>query len=842
MSHKGEKSMVNLTIDGQQVQVEEGQTIIAAAEKLGIKIPTMCYLKKVSTTGACRVCLVNVEGVEGSVTACNTVATEGIVVTTTGEELVNKRKDMIRLMLVNHPLDCPVCDAAGECDLQDICYEHGILDQPFTAEDVAAAKITDWPLIENVPSRCVLCEKCVKVGYELTGIGDFTVVERGDMAYIGRKPGNDIDPYIEGNAVDVCPVGAMISKPFKHSARSWTLDKVPSIGYAGGSLEQVDLNVKQDKLFRITSQDDATINNGLLGFDSSFGYGFVNSEKRLLKPVVNGEESTMADALKAVADKAAEFGGSAVAGLSSARLTVEENYLFQKLFRTGFKSNNIDSEARFGMQRASDTLAEVLGLRGASAAAQKIAGADAVLVFGSDITSEQPQINYLIQKAYRQNDAKLLVANMRQVRIAKESHCFLNYAPGSEAALAAALAKLIVENGQADEAFLKQYVKNSADVKKALAKVDVAKVAEACGIDAALLTEVSELLGAAENVAIVFGGDVTKSALCEETVKSLANLAMVSGALGSESGGLYPVDEKPNMQGLLDAGVTPEYLPGYVANSDAGMNAQQILEGIESGAVKMLYVAGTNPLVSYPDSARWKAALEKVELLVVQDILASELTEMASVVLPAAAYTEKSGTYIACDHTAGVLTKAVAPKGGSQSDKAIFAQLLEATTGSAQTLCNEKILAEMAESCDLFSVVGLAGDRYQSSCTKKGYTPAAAALTFSDCGHVAEAKGLILISGKMHAHTGVTSTYAAGALEIAPEGYIEISTADADKIGITDGAVVTVKTGQGSAQGKARISSYVPQGVLFAPYHFAELNIQQVMPSGANYTSVEVSK
>ncbi|OQY24052.1 MAG: hypothetical protein B6I37_04170 [Desulfobacteraceae bacterium 4572_35.2] len=266
MSNKSENAMVNLTIDGQNVQIESGATIIVAAEKLGIKIPTMCYLKKLSTTGACRVCLVEVEGVAAPITACNTVATEGIVVTTQSELLGRMRKDMIRLMLVNHPLDCPVCDAAGECDLQDICFDHHVLDQPFSAEDVAMPKVTDWPLIENVPSRCILCEKCVKVGHELTGIGDFCVTERGDKAYIGRTGGSEVDPYIEGNAVAVCPVGAMISKPFKHSARCWTLDKVPSIGFAGGSLEQVDLNVKENKLFRITSKDGVTINDGLLSF------------------------------------------------------------------------------------------------------------------------------------------------------------------------------------------------------------------------------------------------------------------------------------------------------------------------------------------------------------------------------------------------------------------------------------------------------------------------------------------------------------------------------------------------------------------------------------------------
>ncbi|MCA1796466.1 MAG: (2Fe-2S)-binding protein [Geobacteraceae bacterium] len=292
MSHKTENEMIRLTIDGQEVEIEAGLPIIAAAEKLGIKIPTMCYLKKISTTGACRVCLVEVEGVDAPVTACNTIAVDGIKVTTSTPELERQRHDMIRLMLVNHPLDCPVCDAAGECDLQDICFDHHILDQPFKAQDVAMPKIKDWPLIENVPARCILCEKCIKVGHELTGIGDFYVNEVGDKAYIDRNEGqNTIDPYIEGNAVAVCPVGAMISKPYRHKARCWALNKIPSLSFAGGSLEQVELNVKDAKLYRITSADDITINNGLLSFDSSFGYEFVNSTARLGVPLIDGEES-----------------------------------------------------------------------------------------------------------------------------------------------------------------------------------------------------------------------------------------------------------------------------------------------------------------------------------------------------------------------------------------------------------------------------------------------------------------------------------------------------------------------------------------------------------------------
>ncbi|MEA3464499.1 MAG: molybdopterin-dependent oxidoreductase [Thermodesulfobacteriota bacterium] len=858
MSNKSENAMVNLTIDGQDVQIEAGATIIVAAEKLGIKIPTMCYLKKLSTTGACRVCLVEVEGVVEPITACNTVATEGIVVTTQSDKIERMRKDMIRLMLVNHPLDCPVCDAAGECDLQDICFDFHVLDQPYSAEDVAMPKVTDWPLIENIPSRCILCEKCVKVGHELTGIGDFCVTERGDKAYIGRNPDNEIDPYIEGNAVAVCPVGAMISKPFKHASRCWTLDKMPSIGFSGGSLEQVDLNVKQNKLFRITSKDDVTINDGMLSFDSSFGYGFVNAPERLLQPTLKQQVTDWETAQKAILAKAKEVGGAAVAGLSSARLTVEENYLFQKLFRAGFGSNNIDSDARFGMLKASDALKQTLGLRGASAGVDKIADADAVLVFGSDITSEQPQVNYQIQRALRQNDAQLVVANMRNVRIAGLSNSFLNYTPGSEALLAGALTKLIVANGQANNAFVKKYVKNTADIKKVLAGVDVKKAVAATGVSLELLQDAAVALGEASSVAIIFGADVTKSAQCVEITKALANLALVTGALSADGGGMLPVDEKPNMQGLLDAGVCPEYLPGYqgyagaaakfakgwnvAALPEGGMNALEILTAIESGSIRFLYLAGTNPLVTFADSGRWKKALNKVEFLVVQDILASELTQMADVVLPAAAYAEKSGTYIACDHRAGMLGKSINPAGESRSDKQIFAELYGALNGSAQTLCNQEILAEMAELSGLFSSVEVTGDIYTSSCAKAAYTPAAASLIFSPFAKVKAVKGLQLLTGKMHAHTGVTSTYAAGAMDIAPAGYIEISQQDADTAGVVDGVQVTVKSAVGSATGVARVSSYVPQGVLFAPYHFAQLNAQQVVPVGQNMVSVEVAK
>jgi len=584
--------------------------------------------------------------------------------------------------------------------------------------------------------------------------------------------------------------------------------------------------------------------------------------QRLLQPTLKQDgEAVVVDwqrAQSAILDKVKAVGGAAVAGLSSARLTVEENYLFQKLFRAGFASNNIDSDARFGMMKASDTLFSTLGLRGASATADQIACADTVFVFGSDITSEQPQINYQIQKALRQNDAQLVVANMRNVRIAGLSNSFLNYTPGSETLLLGALTKLIVDGGLAADQFMKQYVKNAADIKKIIAAVDVDAAVSATGVALELLQDAATALASSGSVALVFGADVTKSDRCQEITAALANLAIVCGALVNDAGGIFPVDERPNTQGLLDAGVCCEQLPGYQGYADAsakfakawglealpqgGMNALEILAGIEAGTIRALYLAGTNPLVTFADSSRWKKALDKVEFLIVQDILSSELTAMADVVLPAAAYAEKSGTYISCDHRAGMLAKSIKPAGDSRSDKQIFAELFSAIRGAEQSVCNQEILTELAGLSELFSSVAVTGDVYTSSCQKVSYAPAPASLSFSGFAQSQVVKGVQLVTGKMHAHTGVTSTYAAGALEIAPAGYVEISQADADQIGVTDGAQLSVKGPAGTAVGVARVSGCVPQGVVFAPYHFAELNIQQVVCAGQNVVAVELAK
>jgi len=855
--------MVNLKIDGKQVQVEHGATILAAAELAGSHIPTLCFLKKVSSTGACRICVVEIEGVAKPMTACNTPATEGMVVTTRSEKLTTIRRQIVELLLVNHPLDCPVCDAAGECDLQNICYELDVVRQPFAAEDVNADVIDRWPLIQQVPNRCVMCEKCVKVCHETIGSSALFVNEKGDRAFIDK----DLDKCeFCGNCVAVCPTGTMISKPFKFRARCWELTKVPSVCTACGCQCQVDLNVKNNTLFRVTAEDASTVNNGNLCVGGYFGHDYVHAEQRLESPQLrSGDTLTDAswdDALSAVVERMQavrkEFGSDALAGLGSPRLTNEEHYLFQKLFRAGVGSNNIDSEARFGALRAATVLRNTLGLKGASHSLSHIGKAEAVLVFGCDVTAEAPAVDWQIEEACRRNDGKLIVANMRKVKLSRHANVNLGYRPGSEVALANALCRLLLDFGLVDLPQLKTYVGNIDAMQAHLATVDVDAMAKATGLSRNLLEEAARQLGAAGSVAVVFGADLTKAAQAEEAVGAVANLALLTGALFADAGGLFPIDEKGNMQGLLEMGVCPESFPGYqdytanratfeklwkVTLPEAGRDALAILEGIEQGGVRFLYLAATNPLVNFPMAERWRKALDKVEFLVVQDILASELTALADVVLPGCSAFEKTGSVTALDNRVSCLGKGIDPVGAAREDWEILAELSQRLTGESLCLDNSALQEEIRAMLPMYGGVCFAGDGHGQLCLKAPFQLQAGAAQFTPLNAVAGADaGLQLLSGKLLSHFGSTTTFAPSPLELAASGYVEMHGDDARALGVEDGARLRVSSSVGEIMAPVRISASVQPGLLFAPYHFADMVVQGLMPGVQNRVEVKVSR
>lgn len=810
--------MITLKINGQTVQIEKGATILAAAEKTGIRIPTLCYLKKISPTGACRICVVDVKGAEKPMASCHTPAEEGMEVSTESPRLSKIRKQVIELLLVNHPLDCPVCDAAGECDLQNICYEHDVTAQPFVAEDVNAAAITGWPLIEQVPNRCVMCEKCVKVCHEVVGADALWVNLKGDRAFIDK---NLAKCEFCGNCVQVCPTGTMISKPFKFQARGWELTKVPSTCTSCGSQCQIDLNVKNNRLFRVTS-DEGTINDGTLCFNGFFGSDYVHSPLRLTAPLLkSGNSQRRVGWDEALSAAATALQGGKVAGIAGNRLTNEEAFLFQHLFRQGLGCNDLDSEARFGIQRAYDLLQRHFGMQGGTAGLGRIANAAAVLVIGADPTAEAPAVDWLTQQACRKNDGKMIVVNARTIKLSQYANIPMTCRPGSEGIVAGALARLILDQGLTDHSWLGAHVANLDELRVALAAVDIDQAAAACGVNRALLEEAADLLGRAPSVAIILGGDIYRESQFAGTLGAVLDLALVSGALQGAVGGLYPIGAGANSQGLLKMGVASDLLPGGQTATNKGRDLLEILSAIESGEISTLFVAGANPL-AFPESGRWKKALEKLETLIVQDCLASDFTEMAAIVLPGVTFVEKSGTVTSSAHRISPLVAALAPCGSARPDVQILGELLARV--APQALLSPSRLSAEVDRC--------------SALPAQAGTLRAAAMPLAE-----PLSAPVLLAGKDLYYAAATNSSSAASHEVVPGGYIAINPADATALGVKAGEKLKVISNQGVLEGPAQLLATVPVGVCFVPYNCADVNVQEILPSfGSNTEGVAISK
>ncbi|HBG04677.1 MAG: NADH-quinone oxidoreductase subunit G [Geobacteraceae bacterium GWC2_58_44] len=845
--------MVSLTIDGKSVQVEVGTTILEAAATVGIKIPTLCWLQKVSPTGACRVCAVEIEGVDRTMTACNTPVKEGIKVTSNSPQLQVMRRKVMELMLVNHPLDCPVCDAGGECDLQDACYGLNATKQEYSALLERRPIRYDWPLVESDPNRCILCEKCVKVDHEVVGCDAIAVVNKGEAAIIDTVDGKPLNCDFCGNCVAACPTGALITKPFKFKGRPWSFTRVQSVCAFCGNGCQIEYHVKDGRVARVTSEDD-TFNNGNLCINGRFGYSYLTSPERLSAPMLRDQAGTLAatdwnSALSAAAGRLREIiardGAAAVAGLGSPRLTNEESFLFQKFLRVAVGTNNIDSEARLGFAQAQAQMLRRFGFSGASHTIDKLDDAEAIIVFGSDLNAEATGTEYRVIKAATKRDAKLVLVNMRDVKLKKFSNVHLKNLPGRELALIYGLMKALLDSGAAVPA-------GGEGIKKELAALSLAELSRECGVGEAAFSDAAALIAGKSRVALVFGSDLIRSCDAAAKIAALADLAVLTGSAGEAGGGIFPIHAKNNTVGLLDMGVSPDTLPGLQELSEGAAFEQSwgsrlpgapgkelwgIIEGIEQGSIKALYLLGCD-LTGFPDNARIRKALAKLELLIVQDIFRGDSLESAHVVLPAAAAAEKSGSFTSSDNRVQAIFKAVNAPGEAREDGEIIADLYSRLTSSPQQGTAALIMKEIAALSRSY-LVDSSGKGIVKHAAKAKAAPGFAPLSR---GAAAALPKFQLLVGPIGFHNGTSTTRSQNNLTVSPAGYVELHPVDATALGIVEGGAVKVSSAIGAVTAPARISAKLQPGLLFVPSHFRELNGNALLKGSCNLVEVKVEK
>jgi len=823
--------MVNLTIDGKQVTVKKTATIYEAARQAGIHIPVLCYARKLLPYGACRVCLVEVEQMKGRlIPSCTTPVTDGMVVTTTNDEIRKVRKTVLEFLLVNHVIECPVCDKGGECDLQDLTYEYEVATNRF--EGVKFDLPTDEvnPLIERNMNRCVLCGKCARVCDEIVSYGSYSFINRGFESKIATAFDRGLNCEFCGQCVSMCPVGAILPRPFKFKARPWQLKEIDSVcGYCGNGCT-VTLGVKDNKVETIRFNDKTGVNDGNLCIRGRFGYSYVNSDERLKKPLLrkDGElvEVEWTEALDAVAE-AFKNNRQSLGILAGARLTNEEFFLLKNLSGQ-IGTENLDHSGGECYKGLTEGLKQTLGISASTATFPQVEHCDAILAIRSDFYETHPVFGMVVNQAVKRAGAKLTVVTDKRGKFTKLPGAqSLLSAPGLELEVLNAMAATLLEENLA----VTDGVEGIDELKAALADYAPEKVAGKSGVDAEAIRQAARQLAAAKKSAILLAYGLPYQAQSKELAVAAANLAILTGAAGREGSGLYVCGEKANSQGAIDLGIVP---------GGGALGARAMLEQAAAGKLA-LYIVGEDPLVSYPDRDTVEAALEKAPFVVVQDIFLSATAERADVVLPATSFAEKDGTFTNAERRIQRVRPGIGAPGEAKTDYAIF-EMLASRLGAAVAYTGpEAVFAEIVA-----STAGYAGSKF-AEIGPQGVVWGGETLApqkkkvVAVSGAAAGKAPFQLVTGSALYHSGTVSTRARGPMAVVAEPYLELGREDAAALKIAEGDVVTVKGNGAEVKLKAKVDTRLPQGVVFAPYHFAAAGLNRLY-RGEAAVAVELSK
>jgi NADH-quinone oxidoreductase subunit G len=662
-----EPNFVTFEIDGRDVEAPEGAMLVDGAKYGDVEIPYFCYEPKLGKpVGACRMCLVEIEGIPKLQTACSTPVKDGMVVVTQSDRVKQAQNAVVEFLLINHPLDCPVCDKGGECPLQDISYGWGPGRSRYVEPKRHFKKPVEIsPLVAIDRERCILCYRCVRFSQEIAEDYQLVFLDRADHTFVGTHDGHPYVAPFSGNIVELCPVGALTSTAYRFRARPWDIEGAGTVCTLCPSQCNVELTVRDDaKVMRVLARDNIEVDDGWLCDKGRFGYQAFHASDRVLEPMVReGGALRPASWDRALSEAVAGLrrAGERTAAIVGGEATNEEGYLLQMLLRERLGSPHLDCR-RSG--RVDAELARSLARPELAARTSDMEYAGAILILDAELVEESPILDLRVRKGRRRNSVKVVVATSRPSSQDAEADAVVRFAPGAGEAVACALAAALSDGARAGR--------------------DLDDLAERAGMRADALGAAAAVLRDAGPVVTLWGERLSHGERGAHGLRALLALARALGA-EDEGAGLIEVPAGTNARGLREVGCLPTLGPGLsdlaadgAEAARGGLSAAEIAPALAGGELQALILFQAEPQATHPDRAAWEAALATAGLVVAfTDFVDGALAAHADVVFPAEAYAEKEGTITHPDGRLQRLRQAIAHPGQVQPQAAVLVNLID---------------------------------------------------------------------------------------------------------------------------------------------------------------------